>query len=235
MKVFTDNASRTWSVIITVDSIRRVMKLLGINITEIDVGDPPLLVRLGTDEMLLCDIIYCLVKPQADELGVSDEDFGLGAWRRCDPRCPNGTLRGTRRFFPEARQTGQGQSGNRAEENDRTGDRECEDEARSDMPGSGDRKNLWWKLVHQCAGIVGVDPGPFSLRELMWMVESKDRGEWGRLSNLMALLANINRDPKKSKVFKPTDFNPYYAPKQDCVQVTRENIGVLREAFKGIK
>ena len=76
MKVFTDNASRTWSVIITDDSIRRVMKLLGINITEIDVGDPPLLVRIGTDEMLLCDIIYCLVKPQADELGVSDEDFG---------------------------------------------------------------------------------------------------------------------------------------------------------------
>ena len=50
----------------------------------------------------------------------------------------------------------------------------------------------------------------------------------------MALLANINRDPKKSKVFKPTDFNPYYAVKKDSVLVTRENIGVLREAFKGI-
>ena len=69
----------------------------------------------------------------------------------------------------------------------------------------------------------------------MWMVEAKERSEWARFSNLMALMANINRDPKKSKLFKPTDFNPYCAPKQDCVQVTRENIGVLREAFKGVK
>ena len=50
----------------------------------------------------------------------------------------------------------------------------------------------------------------------------------------MALLANINRDPKKSKVFKPFDFNPYYAVKKDSVLITRENVSVLREAFKGV-
>ena len=70
------------------------------------------------------------------------------------------------------------------------------------------------------------------MRELLWMSEGAGRDAWSRASNLMALLANINRDPKKSKVFKPTDFNPYYAVKKDSVLVTRENIGILREAFK---
>ena len=66
------------------------------------------------------------------------------------------------------------------------------------------------------------------------MSEGKGRDAWSRASNLMALLANINRDPKKSKVFKPTDFNPYYAVKKEAVLVTRETIGALREAFKGV-
>jgi hypothetical protein len=76
MKAFTDNASRTWSLSMTIDSVKRVRDLLGVNLVEPEAGDPPLLTRLGTDEILLCDVVYCLIKPQADKLGVSDEDFG---------------------------------------------------------------------------------------------------------------------------------------------------------------
>ena len=36
----------------------------------------PLLTKLGTDVILLCDVIYALVKPQADAAGVTDEQFG---------------------------------------------------------------------------------------------------------------------------------------------------------------
>jgi hypothetical protein len=42
----------------------------------LDAGDPPLLTRLGTDVILLCDVIFALVKPQADANGVTDEEFG---------------------------------------------------------------------------------------------------------------------------------------------------------------
>ena len=76
MKAFTDSAGRTWSFSITIDSIRRVKELLGINITEVDAGTPPLLVLIGTDELTLINIVFCLIKPQADELGVTDEEFG---------------------------------------------------------------------------------------------------------------------------------------------------------------
>jgi len=40
-----------------------------------ETGDPPLLTRLGTDVILLCDVIFASVKPQADQHGVSDEQF----------------------------------------------------------------------------------------------------------------------------------------------------------------
>jgi len=76
MKTFTDSANRTWTISLTVDSAKRVKGLLGVNLLELDTGDPPLLTRLGTDVILLCDVAYAIVKPQADAAGVSDEQFG---------------------------------------------------------------------------------------------------------------------------------------------------------------
>jgi hypothetical protein len=76
MKTFTDNAGKVWTLVLTIDSAKRVKSLLGINLLEPEAGEPPLLTRLGTDEILLCDVLYCLIKPQADALGVTDEMFG---------------------------------------------------------------------------------------------------------------------------------------------------------------
>lgn len=77
MKTFNDNAGRTWTITITVDAIKRVEGLIkGVNLANLTDGDPPLLTRLETDVVLLCDVIFALVKPQADQLDVSDEEFG---------------------------------------------------------------------------------------------------------------------------------------------------------------
>jgi hypothetical protein len=76
MKTFTDNAGVVWTLSMTIDSAKRVKSLMGINLLEPEAGEPPLLTRLGTDEILLCDVLYCLVKPQADLLGITDEKFG---------------------------------------------------------------------------------------------------------------------------------------------------------------
>lgn len=48
-----------------------------------------------------------------------------------------------------------------------------------------------------------------TLRELLWMAEARGRADWSRTSVILALIANIHRDPKKTRAFKPTDFNPY--------------------------
>jgi len=76
MKTFTDNAGRAWTLSLTIDAAKRVKGLLNVNLLELEAGDPPLLTRLGTDVILLCDVIFALVKPQADAAGVSDEQFG---------------------------------------------------------------------------------------------------------------------------------------------------------------
>ena len=76
MKTFSDATKRSWEIALTIGSAKRVKSLLGIDLLQPEEGDPPLLTRLGTDEMLLCDIIYCLVKPQADAAGITDEQFG---------------------------------------------------------------------------------------------------------------------------------------------------------------
>lgn len=76
MRQFTDTEGRSWSISLTIDAAKRVRGLLGVNLLELEGGDPPLLTRLGTDIILLCDVIYCIVKPQADAAGITDEQFG---------------------------------------------------------------------------------------------------------------------------------------------------------------
>ena len=75
MKTFTDNAGRTWTVSLTIDAAKRVKGLLNVNLLEPEAGSPPLLTRLGTDVILLCDVVFALIKPQADAAGVTDEQF----------------------------------------------------------------------------------------------------------------------------------------------------------------
>jgi len=74
MKTFQDNAGRTWTVAINVGAIKRVKGLLGVNLLEIVEG--ALIEHLVQDPVLLCDVIYAVCKPEADEKSISDEDFG---------------------------------------------------------------------------------------------------------------------------------------------------------------
>jgi len=75
VKVFKDNAGNEWSVEINVAALKRIRSLTGTDLLEVISGGD-LLERLMRDPVLLCDILYALVKPQADEKQVSDETFG---------------------------------------------------------------------------------------------------------------------------------------------------------------
>jgi len=82
MKSFTDNTGRTWTLSVTVGTIKRVRALCDVdlaNIISIDAGSTPrvdLLERLGRDPVLLVDVLYAVVKPEADAKDISDEEFG---------------------------------------------------------------------------------------------------------------------------------------------------------------
>ncbi len=74
MRTFTDNAGRTWTIAINVGAIKRVRGLLDVDLLEVVEGK--LIERLIRDPVLLCDVVYAVCKPEADERQITDEEFG---------------------------------------------------------------------------------------------------------------------------------------------------------------
>lgn len=63
------------------------------------------------------------------------------------------------------------------------------------------------------------------------MVEARGRFEWNQTSALMALGANMVRDPRKHKSLSPNDFNPF-AKKEKIPKLRgKEMLSVLKAAF----
>ena len=63
------------------------------------------------------------------------------------------------------------------------------------------------------------------------MAGGRGRAEWSRMSSLMALIANVNRDPKKHRAFRPADFNPYERRRTEGIPLTGANMHLLKKAF----
>lgn len=61
------------------------------------------------------------------------------------------------------------------------------------------------------------------------MAEAKGRADWGRTSVMLALTANVNRDPKKTRAFKPADFNPYEMEKRTVGKT--KDLSILKTVF----
>ena len=58
------------------------------------------------------------------------------------------------------------------------------------------------------AGVVGIDPRPFSFWAFAGMGKGRERDEWGRTASLMALMFNCHRDPKKTRPATPAGYMP---------------------------
>ena len=81
MRAFKDSAGREWEISITIGAVKRVRDLLKLNGETVDLlspnsGNPPLITRLFLDLCLLVDVLYALCRPRAQELRISDEEFG---------------------------------------------------------------------------------------------------------------------------------------------------------------
>jgi len=74
MKTFNDAAGRTWTISLTLGTAARVRDVLGIDLLQPEVGDPPLLTRLGTDELLLGGVICCLLAGQFEANKVTEQE-----------------------------------------------------------------------------------------------------------------------------------------------------------------
>ena len=74
MKTFNDKDGRVWELALTLDSAIRVKDALDIDLLQPEKGDPPLITRLGTDEMLLGAVICALLGDQFDSHGLSEHE-----------------------------------------------------------------------------------------------------------------------------------------------------------------
>lgn len=59
------------------------------------------------------------------------------------------------------------------------------------------------------------------------MAEGRQESQWGQTAEVLAMLYNLNRDPKRSKPATARDFNPF-APKPAKLKAP---IGILKKVF----
>ena len=109
MKTFRDNKRRVWTLEVNVAAIKRVRGLCKVDlnsIVEVDAENRPtahLLEQLSSDPVLLVDVLYAICKPEADKLGVSDEDFGESMAGDAIEQATEALLDEIVDFFPSAK------------------------------------------------------------------------------------------------------------------------------------
>ncbi len=68
------------------------------------------------------------------------------------------------------------------------------------------------------------------------MAEGLGRERWAHTSLVCALIANSNRDPKKHRPFKLSDFDPYARPgkwdQRSGLTASKQDLRFLREALE---
>jgi hypothetical protein len=86
-----------------------------------------------------------------------------------------------------------------------------------------------WRDIWTVAGAAGIDPTCLTLRELLWYADARTRAQWSRTANLMSLIANCHRDPKKTSPYRADDFNPFAERREETAQPA--DIGLLKRVF----
>ena len=68
------------------------------------------------------------------------------------------------------------------------------------------------------------------------MAEGLGRERWAHTSIICSLIANANRDPKKHRAYRPSDFDPYARMDRRSRKVAdTESLALLKEALEARK
>ena len=74
-----------------------------------------------------------------------------------------------------------------------------------------------------------MDPGPYSLRELVKMVEIKLAREWDHTASLMCIMVRLHSS--KGGNASVSKFHSYMRSSQSGVKITKDNIQILKRVF----
>lgn len=185
MPRFLDNRGRAWSVDLTVDGLLRIREYLGIELMD---------VLQDADVRMQVNVLYCICLPQALTMKrpwyrrrrSPDVDFGRSL-RGVLPEATAALVQAIDNFLPPPK------------------------ESEAPVPSTKPLGRLCWEAIYRCAGIVGIDPGPLTLRELAAMAEARTLADWEHTSSLLAHMLNVRAG---KVVSSPNEYNPYKpAPK----------------------
>jgi len=71
---FQDAKGRDWKIAINIGTVERVMADVGVDLMQPEIGDPPLITQLGTDELLLARVIASLISDQFEAKNTTPAD-----------------------------------------------------------------------------------------------------------------------------------------------------------------
>jgi len=65
------------------------------------------------------------------------------------------------------------------------------------------------------------------------MADARQHDLWNYAASIMALLANLNRDPKKGRALKPKDFHPLASATSDKRDASpiKADLNILKAVF----
>jgi len=102
MSHFTDTANRRWNLSINVGTVKRVRELTDVDLLAI-LDRPQMLNELAGDPVRFVDVLFVIIKPQADSLDVTDEQFGETLDGSAIEAATDAFLEALVDFFPGAR------------------------------------------------------------------------------------------------------------------------------------
>lgn len=74
MKTFTDAKGRTWTIALTLGTAKHIKSKLDVDLLRPEAGEPPLLTRLGTDEMLLAEVLLAMLENQFERYNITEAE-----------------------------------------------------------------------------------------------------------------------------------------------------------------
>jgi hypothetical protein len=63
------------------------------------------------------------------------------------------------------------------------------------------------------------------------MIDGRIEQEWNHTAALLAMLVNVNRDPKKGRAMKPADFHPAAIKAAARSQPLKVDLSLLKTVF----
>ncbi len=79
-----------------------------------------------------------------------------------------------------------------------------------------------------------MDPGPLTLRELLWMADGRSEATWSQTAVLAAAIWTANGNLKRPRSFHPDEFNPHGGRvRASGTRITADNIDALKSALLG--